>query len=211
MTRNGLMGVLLAPPITGMRAIGYTILAVAIPTLIRLAVTPIVSGCEFGVFLPFILMTAIFMGWKHAAAAAVASAAIAKFVIMGSFKFSLESCDTYSVGILLLASTAVIGVVHAFRRVISGCFEPLGASDFSNGGVVFSLEDEKAWASWYGKQWPVQLGPEEEVAEMMEDFLAQKELGKRLADPRAVAMAIRPSTEPLRLSGIERLPGARAR
>ena len=184
MTRNGLLGLLLAPPITGVRAVGYTMLAVAIPTLIRLAVKPIVSGCEFGVFLPFILLAAIFMGWKHAAATAIASASVAKFLIIGSFKFSLESCDTYSVGVLLLASTAIIGVVHGFRRVISGCFEPLGSSDFSNSGVVFSLEDGKAWASWYGKEWPVQLGPEEEVAEMMEDFLAQKELGKRLADPR---------------------------
>ena len=46
--------------------------------------------------------------------------------------------------------------------------------------VVFSLEGGQAWASWYGSHSWVRLGPENEVAEMMRDFLAQRELAKRL-------------------------------
>ena len=56
-------------------------------------------------------------------------------------------------------------------------------------GVIFSLERGQAWASWPGAA-TVRLGPHKEVAAMMEDFLAQVELGERLADRYA------PSAEP---------------
>lgn len=45
-------------------------------------------------------------------------------------------------------------------------------------GVVFSVEDGQVWASWYGVDAPVRLGPCDQVVEMMEDFIAQVELGK---------------------------------
>jgi signal transduction histidine kinase len=46
-------------------------------------------------------------------------------------------------------------------------------------GIVFSLEDGDAWASWPGSSAPLRLGQQDDVAEMMRDFLAQIELGKR--------------------------------
>jgi len=46
--------------------------------------------------------------------------------------------------------------------------------------VVFSSQSGYAWASWYGSHSWVRLGPKEEIAEMMKDFLAQLELGERL-------------------------------
>jgi hypothetical protein len=49
-----------------------------------------------------------------------------------------------------------------------------------SGGLVFSLEKGEVWASWYGQDVPVRLGSQRKVAEMMEDFLAQEQLGKRL-------------------------------
>jgi len=48
------------------------------------------------------------------------------------------------------------------------------------GGIVFSLEQDQVWASWYGQGAPVRLGSRRKVADMMEDFLAQEELAKRL-------------------------------
>jgi hypothetical protein len=57
---------------------------------------------------------------------------------------------------------------------------PIGASN----GVIFSQERGKAWASWPGEPYYVQLGQQDEVAEMMKDYLAQLELGERLAKAR---------------------------
>ena len=53
-------------------------------------------------------------------------------------------------------------------------------ADESPGGIVFSLDDGKVWASWYGQGPPVLLGSQKKVSGMMEDFLAQEEVGKRL-------------------------------
>jgi hypothetical protein len=48
--------------------------------------------------------------------------------------------------------------------------------------IIFSLLDGHVWASWPGSDASVNLGAQEEVTEMMSDFLAQCELGERLAE-----------------------------
>ena len=48
------------------------------------------------------------------------------------------------------------------------------------GGVIFSLQDGQAWASWPTAGFHLRLGPRDDVAEMMKDFVAQVEMGKRL-------------------------------
>jgi hypothetical protein len=52
--------------------------------------------------------------------------------------------------------------------------------------VVFSLQDGFVWAGWPGKSTSVELGRCSDVVEVMRDFLAQCELGVRLANPKAV-------------------------
>ena len=47
--------------------------------------------------------------------------------------------------------------------------------------IVFSSLDGRVWASWPGADASVNLGPLEDVTEIMRDFLAQCELGERLA------------------------------
>lgn len=47
--------------------------------------------------------------------------------------------------------------------------------------IIFSLLDGYVLASWPGTVASVRLGRHEMVAAMMKDFLAQDELGKRLA------------------------------
>lgn len=47
--------------------------------------------------------------------------------------------------------------------------------------IIFSLQDGYVLASWPGTDASVRLGRHETVAAMMEDFLAQDALGRRLA------------------------------
>ena len=54
-----------------------------------------------------------------------------------------------------------------------------------NGDVIFSFVDGFVWASWPGTISLVRLGRYEAVTAMMRDFLAQCELGERLANGRA--------------------------
>jgi len=72
----------------------------------------------------------------------------------------------------------MIGAAILIRRVIMAI--RVRGSDESAGGIVFSLEKGEVWASWYGQGAPIRLGTQRKVSEMMEDFLAQVRLGKRL-------------------------------
>jgi hypothetical protein len=73
----------------------------------------------------------------------------------------------------------IIFLVHAVRKLMAR--RPLlGHSLDSPAGLIFSLDRGEAWASWYGSGASIRLGPQEEVAAMMEDFLAQLELGEHL-------------------------------
>jgi hypothetical protein len=50
------------------------------------------------------------------------------------------------------------------------------------GAIIFSLVDGFVWACWPGTSASVRLGDHEPVIAMMRDFLAQCDLGERLAN-----------------------------
>jgi hypothetical protein len=89
--------------------------------------------------------------------------------------------DIFGVIVFLGTSFLIIGLVQAMRTLMERSGKPTGSSD----GVIFSQERGQAWASWPGENYYVQLGPQDQVAEMMKDYLAQLELGKRLTKQRA--------------------------
>ncbi len=167
-----------APFVTGGSALVCGVVAVALPTIIRVSANGVVTGCEFTPYLPFVLLSAILLRWWQAGAVALASAAVFSGVFVGPpSAFLEESCAISAVGIFLATSAAIIGIVIIVRRAIAGV---LGNPDEASGGVIFSLEEGQVWASWYGQGPPVCLGSRKRVGKMMEDFLAQEELAKRL-------------------------------
>lgn len=170
-----------APTLSGAPALLGAIAAVLVPTLIRASVSGAVSGCEVTIYIPFVLLAAIFLDWRLAAGVALASSMVADLLFIGPPDELLEgACDYFGVSVFLTASAMVIGCVAAMRTVIAERATAAPRDDHG-GGIVFSLENGEAWASWYGQGAPVRLGPKGEVAEMMQDFLAQIELSKRLA------------------------------
>lgn len=167
------------PFLTGQWALVCGIGAVSIPTLIRFAVNGVVSGCEYTPYLPFVLLSAILLRWWQAALVTLASAAVYSGVFLGSpMELLQDACTTYSVGMFFAASTMIISIVVAIRRLTARMFSH---ADEAKGGVIFSMEDGHVWASWYGQGPPVCLGSQQKVGRMMEDFLAQEELAKRFA------------------------------
>jgi hypothetical protein len=70
----------------------------------------------------------------------------------------------------------MIGIAVLVRRVVATLQKPNGSSD----GIIFSLDKGEVWASWYGHEQPVRLGSRRTVAKMMDDFLKQEQLAKRL-------------------------------
>ena len=183
MSRAELMRRFLEPSVTAYQALGLGVLVIAIPTLIRAAVDGIVTGCEFSVYQPFVLVAAVLMQWRYAAAVALASVGLADYLFMTHASFFSGPCDVYVVGVFLAISTLIICLVQLIRIRFAGIIST-DRSEFASGKVVFSLENNQAWAGWHGHKTMVQLGRKDDVAEMMEDFLAQLELAERLNAPR---------------------------
>jgi hypothetical protein len=163
-------------------AIVWTVLAVIVPTVVRAGVDEIVMGCESIVYVPSVLLAAIFLGARHAAIVAVASAFVSDWMFMGHEHSLFETCDLFGIGIFILASALIIASVELPRQVPKTVLS--SAPDGDPAGIVFSLENGQAWVSWYGGRCPVRLGPKSEVADMMQDFLAQLEVGERLTKRR---------------------------
>jgi len=183
MTRAGLNHWLRHPSLAGREALLCAIVLLAAATAIRGAINGFVTGCEFTPYLPFVLLSAVFLRWWQAALVALASVAILGLLFIGPpEKLIASSCFESSAGIFLVASAATIGAVTLVRRLFVSIHRQ--GDDESAGGIVFSLEDGEVWASWYGKGHPVLLGSEPRVSSMMEDFLAQVECGKRLNGKR---------------------------
>ena len=178
MIRAGLTRWIEAPRATGRLAFLCGIGAVALPTLIRAAVNGSVTGCEFTPYLPFVLISAILLRWWQAAVVAVGSVLVLGGFFGGSLTHFEAACFQSAAGIFLASSAMIIGIVLLVRRTIAAVLGR-GAYDAS-GGIIFSLEEGQVWASWHGNGPPVPLGSQERVSEMMEDFLAQVEVGKRL-------------------------------
>ena len=177
---------LIAPVLTGWRALAWGLIAVALPTLVRAAIGGEVTGCEFTPYLPFVLVSAILLRWWQASAVAVASVAVMGGLFQGLLTHRLPpACFVPSAAVFLASSAGLIAIASLRGRLITDLQMP----NEEAGGIVFSLHRGEVWASWYGHAHRLRLGSRARVARMMEDFLKQEELARRLGsddvDPSA--------------------------
>ena len=180
MARDDVTQWLYAPPLSGRLAILSAVLLAALPTLIRAGMTGMIVGCEYTPYLPFVLVAAVLLPWWMAASVALASVATLGTLIMHPGHDL--ACFASAAALFLAASAGIIAFVVLLRKLV-GALQTRGA-DESSGGIVFSLEKGQVWASWYGQGPPLLLGSQSRVSEMMEDFLAQGEVAKRLSNWR---------------------------
>jgi len=168
------------PQLTGWLGLMCAIGAVALPTAIRAAIDGVVTGCEFTPYLPFVLLAAILIGWWQAGLVALASVAVLGGLFIGSpSHFLASTCARSSVAIFLASSAIIIFAVTMVRHLIVELQRRWADHDVD--GIIFSLDKGEVWASWNGSGEAMHLGSRERVEAMMEDFLAQGELGNRLA------------------------------
>lgn len=172
---------LIAAPITGPRALLCALLAVAVPVLTGISVETVATDVSLMPCIPFILLAAIFLGGRYAAFVTIASAIASDLWLFGLPNRLLESPDhIFALASFLVVAALLIAFVAAARGLAGFAIPSASSPRAPTGNIIFSLEDGVAWASWYGTQEPICLGDEEQVAAMMEDFLAQREIGRRL-------------------------------
>jgi hypothetical protein len=155
-----------------------SVAAVALPTVFR-AVTER-GGSDLCPYIPFMIIAAIMLDWHAAAAVALGSSFLAAYVFDGA-RLPVMAMPCASAGIIYFAigSVLTIAFAQAFRKAIA---DPLWlhVPNASRRGLVFSQREGQACVSWYGGRSFVPLGPADEVEEMMRDFLAQQDVGRRL-------------------------------
>ncbi|HEY7005787.1 MAG TPA: hypothetical protein VH392_04815 [Sphingomicrobium sp.] len=180
MALNSLAAWLIAPPFAGAFAPILGLGAVAVPTAILSLDHALPAGACCTTYFPFVMMSAVLIGPVYASFVGVGSAFLADALFMGPrYQLFEAPMDGFGDIASLVSSALIIALVYAFRKL----FAQLKAPQFngsSKSGIVFSLEKGVAWASVAGSDAPVRLGSQDEVAAMMEDFLAQLEVGKRL-------------------------------
>ncbi len=92
---------------------------VAIPTLIRLAVDPVISGTAYVTYYPFVLIAALLIGWRWAAAVAVAAAMLANFLFLyPRYVLFARLEDTLGTLFFLFSCSLIIAVVNTLRRAV---------------------------------------------------------------------------------------------
>src|SRR5215218_7609636 len=134
-----------APLVTGWLALLCSIAAVALPTIVRAAVNGVVTGCEFTPYLPFVLISAVLLGWKEAGAVALISVALLDGLFFGSSQVMHQGlCFLTAAGIFLASSALMIGVVILARRIIA---DLLGQPDRAVGRDILSLDNGEVWLS----------------------------------------------------------------
>ena len=171
---------LLAPPATGIRALGYGIALIAVLTVMRLLIGLYIDRLPFLPYLPFVIVAAIVLDWKWAVATALGSWIVADLLFIGPrYQLNFGAYEQVGLTIFLVSTVLLIAFAKAVRVIVENSLRP-ARPDGIAAPVVFSLEGGQAWASWYGSHSWVRLGPENEVAEMMRDFLARRELAERL-------------------------------
>jgi len=187
-----LTNLLVAPPLAGRQAALLSLGALAVPTVILSSDHALRAGACCTTFFPFVMLSAILMSPTYASAVALGSVGLADSLFMGPrFEIFESPMDRFGDISSLTSFALIIGLAYLVRMAVVRLLRMRDDPENSS-GVIFSLERGQAWASWPGAA-TVRLGPQKEVAEMMQDFLAQIELGERLAARYAQPGAAAPS------------------
>ena len=78
-------------PHSAAASLGWTAVAVVVPTLLRLAIDGGRSGVPFVTYFPAVVLVALFLGWRYGALAAALSAVVARLLFMGEGPRLIES------------------------------------------------------------------------------------------------------------------------
>jgi two-component sensor histidine kinase len=106
-------------PHTLFGSLGWTAVAVAVPTLLRLGLDPSRNGTPFVTYYPAIMLAGLFLGWRYSLLTTILCAAIAKLWFLQGVP-SLASSPQGGVvfGLFVLSCAFLISIAEWLRRVL---------------------------------------------------------------------------------------------
>jgi two-component sensor histidine kinase len=100
-------------------SLGWTLLAVVVPTLIRLAIDRGEAGGHFVTYYPAVVLAGLFLGWPFGVLAAVLCAAAARLLFMQGEPRLIDSVQGLEIfGLFVLSCAFLIAIAEGLRRVL---------------------------------------------------------------------------------------------
>ena len=107
-------------PHSAAASLGWTAVAVVVPTLLRLAIDGGRSGVPFVTYFPAVVLVALFLGWRYGALAAALSAVVARLLFMGEGPRLIESPGGVAIlGVFVLSCVVLVSIGEALRRTFA--------------------------------------------------------------------------------------------
>jgi two-component sensor histidine kinase len=101
-------------------SLAWTAVAVAAPTLLRVAIDGGRSGVPFVTYFPAIVLAALFLGWRYGATAALLSVAVARLLFMGGDPpLSETPAGAGILGLFVLSCVLLIFIGETLRRTFA--------------------------------------------------------------------------------------------
>jgi two-component sensor histidine kinase len=101
-------------------SLAWTAVAVAVPTLLRLAIDADRSGVPFVTYFPAIVLAAVFLGWRYGAIVALVSVAVARLLFMaGDAPLSDTPEGTGILGLFVLSCVLLIFIGETLRQTFA--------------------------------------------------------------------------------------------
>jgi two-component sensor histidine kinase len=101
-------------------SLGWTLVAVAVPTVLRLLIEPARNGTPFVTYYPAIVLAGLFLGWRYGVLTTLLCAALARMLFMQGVLPLAATPQGQEVFVLFVLSCAVlIGMAEWLRRVLA--------------------------------------------------------------------------------------------
>jgi two-component sensor histidine kinase len=112
--RRGILATV--PPV---HALGWSVLAVAVPTALRWAIDKGSQGVPFLTYFPALVLAAVFLGWRWAGLVALASAVVANNLFRDEpLRFYEGGSDLALAGLFVLSCAALVAIGEVARRTV---------------------------------------------------------------------------------------------
>jgi len=100
-------------------SLGWTLVAVALPTVLRLVLDPARNGTPFVTYYPAIVLAALFFGWRYGVLTTLLCAATARLLFLqGVPPLSATPQGEAVFGLFVLSCAVLIGIAEWLRRVL---------------------------------------------------------------------------------------------
>jgi two-component sensor histidine kinase len=99
-------------------ALACAVGAVAAPTLIREAFDPVLHDeVTFATYYPFVMVAALFLGWRYALGVALGTTLVANYLFMAPrYRLMAQPSDTVGAGLFLICAALMIVTAETLRR-----------------------------------------------------------------------------------------------